>query len=627
MGGTAARECDRPETQDSGTLPRARAARSWPVGILLALLLGSPAAAQEEAGRWSWEGFAGLGQRRIENSAAGAPTSRSDQYELILGGAGRGYLGHPAIGNFRAGLELIHSQVRSGGDRQSNRLGFDLGVNILPRGPVPVRLWARRLWWGYDLDGPQSAPLSWRAPDLGEVWGGQFRVRRGAFRGVFVSAVRNTTEFVDGYADTNDRQIVDFSRAARRSTHAVKLEHRAQEFGYSDFGFSRWTLNADERFELGRGWRWQLIGIGVHHMGRSGDVEFLAENSVRMRNLVTRHYADGDQLQLEVSNFGIDREANPRLRGDDLSATYRFRVGRHWFLSPFAAFTTQRAENLEIDAPGVGITATWNRSWQAWSVLASARTRHSRLDLSNLGGSQDERRTAYGVDGSIRHGDPEGLQKELEFQWSRDQLRRELESFDLVPAEDDPALSQPLLLTGGIGLDEIRRLRFRLNHRWDSRAVSGWLEWRQQSRDGDALGPGYRFDTLAAIAQFNTAKFDFHGNIGTTAMDNSVAGDQSVRFVGVRGTWSPKRYLRVWVSARADRRDLEFLPDIDGVQLETGMLLQVGLLDVRVAVTDYTDHLADGNDQGRRAYTWRVGRRFAGWLPVFTGTKRRGVIR
>ena len=57
------------------------------------------------------------------------------------------------------------------------------------------------------------------------------------------------------------------------------------------------------------------------------------------------------------------------------------------------------------------------------------------------------------------------------------------------------------------------------------------------------------------------------------------------------------------------------------------MTLRIGLFDVDVTFLAFNNELDESNDVSRRSIVWSISRRFAGWLPIVTGTQRAGVIR
>ena len=110
-------------------------------------------------------------------------------------------------------------------------------------------------------------------------------------------------------------------------------------------------------------------------------------------------------------------------------------------------------------------------------------------------------------------------------------------------------------------------------------------------------------------------------------MNQDPGGDQEVRFTGAGARWRPWRYVHLNGSYREDQREFVLAPDIDGDRAELGLELRVGQVQLLASLFETRERLMDGSERTNRGLRWSIGRRLAGWLPIVTGTQRRGTIR
>ncbi len=78
---------------------------------------------------------------------------------------------------------------------------------------------------------------------------------------------------------------------------------------------------------------------------------------------------------------------------------------------------------------------------------------------------------------------------------------------------------------------------------------------------------------------------------------------------------------------RYDMRRLELAPDVDVSRYELGLEYRLGQFLITAGLYELHERPDDGSERTQRGITWSVGRRFAGPLPVMTGSRRRGTIR
>jgi hypothetical protein len=61
--------------------------------------------------------------------------------------------------------------------------------------------------------------------------------------------------------------------------------------------------------------------------------------------------------------------------------------------------------------------------------------------------------------------------------------------------------------------------------------------------------------------------------------------------------------------------------------MEAGLILHLRIFDLNAFVYRSDHRLDQGLGLNSGGFQWMITRRFAGWLPIVTGTRRRGVIR
>ncbi|NIM63429.1 MAG: hypothetical protein GTO30_17850, partial [Acidobacteria bacterium] len=74
-------------------------------------------------------------------------------------------------------------------------------------------------------------------------------------------------------------------------------------------------------------------------------------------------------------------------------------------------------------------------------------------------------------------------------------------------------------------------------------------------------------------------------------------------------------------------RNLVAAPDIDGNRYEAGVTFRFGQLVLDGYAYESNERLDGGSERTHRGMIWSFSTRFAGALPIVTGTKRRGVVR
>jgi len=224
-----------------------------------------------------------------------------------------------------------------------------------------------------------------------------------------------------------------------------------------------------------------------------------------------------------------------------------------------------------------------------------------------------------GLNGSLAHGRSSGLRKELDFDMSRDELR-----LTSVPTLTLPDLGLP---RDGLGTEDRYRSRLTLDHRWDSSHIGGWGEWTSTTSPASVVAAPFDTESLLGQLQFGTRGFAVAGTVGQTRVERFGLDEQDVSFAGASTSWTPRRYLKLRASYRSDTRKLVTAPDLDGERYEAGVTVRFGQLVLDGYAYETRERLDGGGERTNRGMTWSISTRFAGALPILTGTKRRGVVR
>jgi hypothetical protein len=345
----------------------------------------------------------------------------------------------------------------------------------------------------------------------------------------------------------------------------------------------------------------------------------LSTENYRLRSNVARTMRERDQLELNAS-IGLFRPvSSTTTEVYGLGVVYRRQLRTDLLVAPFTRYDAESADGRSLSSPRVGLSATWNPRVTFLDTILTARASYGAFELSNSIESREESQGAFALYGTLGHGRDAALRQELEFEYSRNELRLTRDPVPGVPDQD--------LAAEGLGTEDFRRTRVTLAHRWNSRSISGWGQWTERRSSGSLVLRDIDAETLMTALQYGAEDLDFSTNAGRTRVNPTSEDAQELSFLGAQAIWRPVRKLQVRAAYREDFRRLELAPDVDRTWLQLALVYQVGLLDVEGTVNDTINALSGGTTTKIRTFTWTVRRRFAGWLPVVTGTQRRGVIR
>lgn len=590
-----------------------RLARAALPGLALFVFLAAPPPVNaQQFGRWWWEASVSTGQRSSERSDNGSE-SKSEHQDLRLNTALNGYLGHPALGRFRLGADFLRS--RDGTDTEN--IGFDADLEVLPTGAYPMHLFARRL--AYDFSGGNSATIA-GLPDTQTAVGGRFRAMRGPLKGLLLGMDSSRSEFADVAlgAEVQQNQLLDWSRAGRSLNHQFRLERRFNEFALSGLEIEDWTLNWNERGRLGEKWRWDMGTIGIKRDASSAAGPRSATDSLRTRNRVVRKLGERNQLDLSSSAAWFQRDGGATVASYSLNAYYRWSPADHLHVSPFVGYGIQSSDDTEVRSPRVGLAASWQHRWNGLHATLTGRGSYGTLKREGPTMTQDESSFAAGLTGTVAHGHSKRLRKGMEFEISRNEQRVTREFVLGLPGLGLPA--------NALGQQNFERVRLSLSHAWDHKGISGWGEWSHRESTNHGSADEFDTDTYTGTLQFNGASYSVTGGAGVNRMANGVTGAEQMSYYSLSAAWQPTRYLNILASYTDDSRDLILVPDVEGSIASIGFKLRAGLLNL-AAQAFREESTAANMDRVRQGFSWTVSRTFAGWLPILTGTQRRGVIR
>lgn len=591
--------------------------------VLLAgfLMTAAAPAGAQRFGQWWWEAEAGGAGRSYENLFDGGTSSRFDETSLHLDLGLHGYLGHPALGRFELGADLLASDYENGHSLDTDRLGLRGEVEILPRGSYPLRLYYHRQ--RYDYSGLTSEdPFNLLGvPDVTERWGARVRAKRGLLRGLLVGLDRAGTGFVDPSANDehHDVEFADWTRPGQRLKHHARLERRSRNLGYLDLDIDDLTLELDERGEPAAGWQWEMNGLGVQRDLRYPEGQELSVDTYRVRNRLTRQVRERDLLDGQYTAGFFRTGEGPATRSHDLSVTYRWRIRTGVELAPFLQYGRQEADGLSVESPQAGISGSWSTRTRSLDSVLSGRAGYGLLERRLDGRPRDETNLAFSLSGTLGHGDARKLRTEIEAEVARDELR-----FSQQPLLEFPDLALP---RSGVGTEDFGRGRLSFRHQARRQTISAYGEWSRREASGNPGTPDFTLEGLTGSFQLSGGRFGLQANVGETSVSQSALPDQTVEFWAATARARLWRSLSLFASYRADTRHLPGVADLDGERYEVGGTWQLGQIFLDARMFESSQMLLGGPERTTRGFQWTVSRRFAGWLPFATGTQRRGVIR
>lgn len=599
-----------------------RSALLVPLAATIGVSLGgSTPASGQSFGQWWWDASVGFAERSYENLIDGERQSRFDQRDLKLSLGVNGYVLHPAIAQFRLGVDAFLSQIESGRVFKSNRTGYDASLSLFPQSYYPSRVWVRREIFSYANLSEDDPWTLFGVADTSTTWGGRFRLRRGPLHGTLFGFERTELAFLEADARNriHEREFVAWSGDGKGRQRHLRLERSLENFGVSDFQLQTTTLTFDQRQQVGPDWRWDLSGVALDRgIGVAGGGE-VGVQSGHLHSSWVRNAAKSDDLLTLIYDGGFASGGSDTVQTHLATARYLWRRAKHWEFTPFFRLGYQEATDETIQSPQLGISTNWRRSHQSLDMSVSGAVSYLALRRSGGRSSGTDTLVAVSADSSLGHGDENRLREELELSLTRNNLRLAGETLNALPD-----LGVPL---AGTGTQDVNRVRLTFKRRWGSRLATAYGDWAHRSAAGMRSETDFDLEVVTYNLQFTGARFGWLATAGQTVLDAARTGNQKSNFESISASYRPVRRLSLNASYRTDDRRLLLSPNIEGERAEAGLDLSFGAYRLQAKYFESNERLLGGSERTNRGITVNLSRRLAGWLPIVTGNRRRGVIR
>jgi hypothetical protein len=557
--------------------------------------------------------------RGVENQIDGSRSSLFKSAALDLGLGINGFIVHPALARFQADVAFLFTDANTGQSGDSRGLGGGAALDLLPLGAYRTHLYASRRNYTYlDIDDPY---LAQGLSDATTRYGGRFNARRGFLRGLLLGYDATALDFLnpDSRRETADRAVLDWNRRIDGVSNHLRVENQRREYGLVDLDFENLVVNLDERAQISANWHWELYGSGSRTRQATSTDTFENE-SYLVRTRFRRQIRTRENLDLSYVYGKVRPDLLSDLDSHTATVLYRWRPRPVWELAPLAEYVTQASEEEELDAFRTGLQVIWSPSFRHVDASITSTLTYGGVDWVGPEGPTDQSTLVANLSGTIAHGEAlGGLRKELTVNVGRNELR-----LTRPPDLEPPGI---ILQPGGLGVDNLGRVRFTLSHRWDARQLMGWIEgYRRDVSDMDQ-NQDYTVDTAMGSLQLTSRRFTVMGNLQDTTVSRELNGDQGFRSAGMMAKWQPWRTVALTGHYRLDQRDVHLMPKLDLRRIEAGVLLTIGQFFVEATAYQIDEELVSGGERINRGFSWSISRRFGGWLPIWTGTRPRGVIR
>ncbi len=588
------------------------------VAVCLALV-AVPLAAQP-FGRWWWDGRIGLGQRQADGMVDGRRVRRFAEQQAQLSLGLNGYVLHPAIGDFRVGVDLSLADYEGARLAGSDRIGAEILLNLLPQGRYPLNLYYLRNEYDNTPDQGEDPFSLLGIIDASDRWGGRLRLRKGPLRGLLLGFENGETEFLNPRADRElrDRQYIDWSRTGKKLNHHLRIERQYRNYGTVDLELEDHTANFDQHGSLTPSLRWELSAVVLLREIATGGAP-VSSDDTRARSRLLKEIRQRDQLELRYDAGVFSTDLAATRDSQALSVFYRWRPREQWEIAPFTAYSLVTVDGLDLEAPRAGVAASWRRSRDKLTTGLGARVSLGSVERRQGTEARRDSQGSWALSASLRHGLANGFRQELEAEVSRNEIR-----FGRDPVLDLPDVILP---PGGLTTEDQARVRGTLGWRWDSRALTVAGEWfRRDSARQPAL-EDVSADTLRLAIDAGAGPIALKLDVGETTARDGDLGEQELSYGTAVVSWRPRRLLRLQLFYRLDERRLVLAPDIDSERTEASLQWRLGAIVIEAQAFERAQRLLAGTETVNRGFRWSISRRLAGWLPIVTGANRRGVIR
>jgi len=589
--------------------------------LLAAVTALSEAAAAQQFGRWWWDGFLGAGMRSYENRVDGAKASSLTERQLRVSLGLNGYLGHPALGRFRVGVDGLRNDLSGPTGSDSDQLGYSVDLDLLPQGSYPISVGARRT--SIDLTPGSDATTSVIGAQLEttESFFARLGMRRGWLRGAQLQFNRNRLEFLDPELAPEHESATSLRWVRRIGAfdNRLRLDRELHDYSLANYSTDVWTGSFDQFARLATRWGWQL-SLSGHRFGLEQGAKSLSRgDEMRSRASLSREVRGRDLAQLQFE-LGLVRPSG-QIQSESYSGTlsYRLSLRPSVNITPFVQTAELSGEETSRSAQRGGVSFSWSRASHVVDALLSGTAAYGMVSSTDLHVTSDETQRSWAVAASLEHGDLRRTRAGLELEVAINQIR--------IARPESEVLQDPSFLETGTADEDFARARLKLERRRGTRGLALWAD--VSKRRSTPLDQDRRVDFTASTitAQASRGSFTLTASGGRTESRPAVDPRQVVEFASTSVSWRPARSLSLLSSYRYDLRSSTALPDLRGSRLNAGFVFHLGQLDLRGEYWQTTDKLASGTNRRDSGFSWTLGRRMAGWLPIVTGARRRGEIR
>lgn len=337
------------------------------MSLFATLLLGAGPARAQRHGQWTWDGAVGIGQRSYRNDG-GDGMLGYDQGELRLSLGLNGFILSPAIAGFRLGADASFLRISDTGSRDTIQWGGRGDISILPRGIVPVRLYASHQ--RYEFGKESSSPVtSSGAPDFGTTAGGRVRVRRGILGGLLAGYDWSRLEFVEPGSSPQDRGIgfVDWVAPVPRFQPHLRVERRDEEYGGLGYGFRDWVAGYDHRGPVLGTWTWQLSASGLDRETSYDPGPSTTTRTARVQSNLTRPAGPGETISIDYGLGYGDVALGASSTTQIGTARYVGTFGRGFTGGSSISWTAARSGEISSSGPQASLSAGWSGRSGPWS--------------------------------------------------------------------------------------------------------------------------------------------------------------------------------------------------------------------------------------------------------------------
>lgn len=586
--------------------------------LSLLFLAGAGSARAQRYGQWSWSGGIGVGQRSYENDA-GDGSFRYDERELRLSLGLNGFVLSPAVAGFQLGADALFLGITDAGKRDTVRWGGRGDLSILPRGSVPLRLYAGHHRYEFGQGG--STPVySSGTPDFGTVAGGRIRIRQGPLAGLFAGYDWSRLSFVEPGFRQQDRGIgfVDWVAPLPRFQPHVRIERRDEEYGGFGYAFRDWVAGYDHRGPVLETWTWQLSASGLDRRTSYDLAPSLTNRTARVQSSFLRPAGSRGTLSIDYGlGYGEVTGGAPSVTQIG-TVRYVVALDRGFTAGSSVSWTSARFGEFSSDGPQASLNAGWSGRSGPWSASASLGADYLWQRQARAGSSDQSSGWGGSAGLTLAHESPSGRREELSFGAGRNELRP---AGLLDPDQPDLGWGIPVASTEDRGT-----ARLTVSAPVGGLRASLWGEAeRRRSSEGFENPADYRLERETLSATANGRRVGLALSAGSTRVKDGT--DEELRYVGASFSVRPSAWLSLGGSFRLDRRSLAVSPETDAWRWEALAGLFLGAF--RLTGTGFVaeETVTDGSRRRNQGFTWSLSRGFDGWLPFVSAPARRGVVR